>query len=602
MQLSKIYCDNPSIFGPIHFNCAGKSNIINVIFGAVKEPENKSRDSHNLGKTTLIDVIDFLLLKEISGTNHFLATHAYRFKGLTLFFEIRLNSLDFITIRRSIDEPNQIGLKRHEQGSQDFTDLTNKSWDHTELPLSIATEILDGILNLRVIEPYSYRKALTYFLRKQADYTDVLQLQKFQVGQHKFWKPFVMTLLGFDESPVQEKYKIDQQIENLEAEKRKREAELQVEEHDLLKMNAELESLRAQLNETEEQLDHFQFSDTERKLMETTVNQIEVRISEINDELYDVEIDLRNIEKAIKSKMDFKISEIDSVFSEAGIHFPDQVKRSYEQLVNFNKALSKERNNSLRERQKRLLELRSSLLNEKYEQDSQRMSHRNILQNSDTLDKFKSLQIELTDQKAALTYLEGQYARLSAISDIEEELNIQKLARTSKQILIRNQIIESTETKDNITNYFRNYCKRVLDHEGLFYIKQNSYGNVEFIIGLKEKVSARTSRQADGKSYRQMTCALFDLALLKTYENSDFFHFVYHDGILEGLDNRKKRIFLDLVREVITPSKIQYILSVIESDLPRDENGSTESFRSEEIILQLDDSGDEGRLFRMPEF
>jgi uncharacterized protein YydD (DUF2326 family) len=39
-------------------------------------------------------------------------------------------------------------------------------------------------------------------------------------------------------------------------------------------------------------------------------------------------------------------------------------------------------------------------------------------------------------------------------------------------------------------------------------------------------------------------CALFDLALLKVYESAPFFHFVYHDGVLEGLDDRKKIAFL----------------------------------------------------------
>lgn len=602
MQLSRLYCNRPDIFGPIEFNSRDRSHLLNVVFGAVRQPKNKKRDSHNLGKTTLIHVIDFMLLKDITGSSHFFDTHAHRFEMLTLFFEVSVGDGTMVTIRRSVAEATKIAMVRHEDVLQDFCKNPPEAWDHEDLSLSAAREILDGILNLRVIEPYDFRKAQTYFLRTQADYNSVLQLQKFQVGQHKFWKPFVMTMLGFDEKPVMRKYELDQSIETAEEDKKKREAELQVDEHDLLRMNAEIASLRTQLKETEDQLDRFEFSDQERRMMTELVGDIEARIRDINGELYDIEIDIRNVEKALSSKLDFKISEIDKIFEETGVHFPNQLKRNYEQLVEFNRALSRERNQSLRDRRKRLLDAQSSLRDEKEAEDAKRQQYRSILQDSDTLEKFKALQRSLSEQRAELTYLEGQYARLTEISEIEDKISELKRDRSVAQDEIKQQIIKSTTPMDRIAENFRTYCKRVLDHDGLFFLSQNTYGNAEFKIELKERRSSKASRQADGKSYKQMVCALFDLALLKAYEDAPFYHFVYHDGILEGLDDRKKTLFLELVGEIIAPSKIQYILSVIDADLPRHEDGSKEKFDAEEIILQLDDSGDKGRLFRMAEF
>lgn len=602
MQISRLYCNRPDIFGPIDFNSRDRSHTLNVVFGAVRQPKNKNRDSHNLGKTTLIQVIDFMLLKDITGSSHFFETHAHRFEMLVLFFEISIGDGTLVTIRRSVAEPTKVALIRHEDVLQDFFKHPPEEWDHEDLSLSAAREILDGILNLRVIEPYDFRKAQTYFLRTQADYNSVLQLQKFQVGQHKFWKPFVMTMLGFDEKPVMQKYELDQEIESAEADRKKREAELQIDEQDLLRMNAEIANLRTQLTETEEQLDRFEFSDQERRMITELVGEIEARIRDINGELYNVEIDIRNVEKALSSKLDFKVSEIEKIFEETGLHFPGQLKRNYEQLVEFNRALSRERNQSLRDRRKRLLATQTSLREEKEAEDAKRQSYRSILQDSDTLEKFKALQKGLSEQRAELTYLEGQYTRLTEISAIEDQINELKRARSVAQDQIKQQIIQSTIPKDRIAENFRSYCRRVLDHDGLFFLNQNTHGNVEFEIELKERVSSKASRQADGKSYKQMVCALFDLALLKAYEDSPFYHFVYHDGILEGLDDRKKSLFLDLVREVIASSKTQYILSVIDADLPRQEDGTKIEFSPEEVVLQLDDSGDKGRLFRMAEF
>jgi uncharacterized protein YydD (DUF2326 family) len=60
---------------------------------------------------------------------------------------------------------------------------------------------------------------------------------------------------------------------------------------------------------------------------------------------------------------------------------------------------------------------------------------------------------------------------------------------------------------------------------------------------------------------------------------------------------------LELIREVISDGKIQYIFSIIDADLPRAEDGvSIINFDPREIVLELNDKGDEGRLFKMPTF
>jgi uncharacterized protein YydD (DUF2326 family) len=72
--------------------------------------------------------------------------------------------------------------------------------------------------------------------------------------------------------------------------------------------------------------------------------------------------------------------------------------------------------------------------------------------------------------------------------------------------------------------------------------------------------------------------------------------------ILEGLDNRKKITFIELVREVIAAGRIQYVLSTIDTDLPRDDDDGRLPFRDEEVIPALHDDAPGGRLFRMDEF
>lgn len=603
MQLSRLYSNSDDIFRPIEFNCSTDADLMNVVYGDVtKEKYEGKRDSHNLGKTTLVYLIDFMFLKDITGTRHFLETHGHRFAQFDFFLELALNDGAFLTVKRSVQDNNKIALKKHEDRGQSFVELAAEEWDHKDLSRTAARELLDGILDLRVLRPYDYRKALSYFLRTQEDYNDVLQLQKFVAGAHSGWKPFVMTLLGFNETPVDRKYRLDQEIEDKENDKNKREAELQVSETDLLRLSAEIQNKRAQLAETEAQLDRFEFSSEERRLMHELVDTIEARIAETNDSLYNVRVDIRNIDASLASKMVFNLNEVESIFKESAIHFSGQLKQSYEALVEFNRQITNERNRTLRTRRKELEDTQEKLREQRREDDRKRQEYHTILQGTDTLEKFKALQRNLAEQRADLTYLEGQVQRLSAIADLETEIN--RLKRDRGQVVdeINALIYGGTPPRDRIAANFNAYCRRVLDHDALFYVRQNSNGNVEFPIELTEKGSTRASRQSEGKSYKQILCALFDLAVLKTYENAPFYHFVYHDGILEGLDNRIKLRFVNLVRDLIKDGKTQYIMSVINSDLPRDVEDKRVEFSPDEIILRLDDSGDQGRLFRMPEF
>jgi uncharacterized protein YydD (DUF2326 family) len=84
MQLSRLYSNNSTRFVPIEFNSIGDDTLMNVVFGEVRDPKNRKKDSHNLGKTTLLNLIDFCLLKGMS-SDQFLFKHRERFQGFDFF-------------------------------------------------------------------------------------------------------------------------------------------------------------------------------------------------------------------------------------------------------------------------------------------------------------------------------------------------------------------------------------------------------------------------------------------------------------------------------------------------------------------------------------
>jgi uncharacterized protein YydD (DUF2326 family) len=225
-----------------------------------------------------------------------------------------------------------------------------------------------------------------------------------------------------------------------------------------------------------------------------------------------------------------------------------------------------------------------------------------IIRNADTFKKFKLLQSELADQRVELAYLEGQLKKMDAVAEIERNIRSLRKRREDQATAIELSLQRGSGIKTSITQLFSRYVRRVLNIHGEFIVTQNRSGNIEFEVKTKDAVGNDTS-QSDGHTYRRLLCALFDLATLKALESLQFYHFVYHDGIFEGLDNRVKLRLLELIRECIGSGNIQYIFSVIESDLPRSlETDLPLAFTDDEVVLVLHDRGDGGRLFKMPPF
>ena len=144
MQIGRIYSNNAQVFTPIDFNCRDLAARLNIIYGEVHHPKDQKKDSHNLGKTTLIHLIDFLLLKGMS-PDQFLAKNIGRFEKFVFFIEVALNAGDYATIRRGAADPNKIALKRHSERELDLSAAPDDQWNHVDMSRDEASRLLDAL-------------------------------------------------------------------------------------------------------------------------------------------------------------------------------------------------------------------------------------------------------------------------------------------------------------------------------------------------------------------------------------------------------------------------------------------------------------------------
>lgn len=77
-----------------------------------------------------------------------------------------------------------------------------------------------------------------------------------------------------------------------------------------------------------------------------------------------------------------------------------------------------------------------------------------------------------------------------------------------------------------------------------------------------------------------------------------FPRFVYHDGVFESLDDRKKENLLTVIRRYAELG-LQPIITLIDSDLPVRAVDEVPVFSTDEVVITLHDEGEQGRLFKM---
>lgn len=600
MKLSKLYC-NINTFKNITFNLDG----LNVIYADVQAQKNQKKNSHDLGKSLLSKLIDFLLLKKVVQNKHFLFRIKDQEESIFIdyifYLEIQLNSGKFLTVSRGIKKNTKISFKLNEQRVNDYN--PPQDWDYEDVSFKEAKLLLDGYLALNFFsnKDYDYRKAISYSLRMQGDYEDVYRLSKFQGGQHIFWKPFMFDLLGFNGELLEKKYENDKLIEetNEYIKKLTNEYSVNVDERDEIVARIELKNKEAE--KVGGQIDRFNFYEQDKTLISNGVDKIEVSISNFNSIAYNLEYEINKLSNSIKNNFSFNLKKIEKVFAETQIYFPEQLKHEYNDLLKFNKQLTKERNKLLKQTLKeKKLELQKINL-ELQDLNKQREELLIYLQDTEVFEKFKYLQKGLVKIEGELLKLQDKLNVIDSIIEKQDENNrlLKEIEETVDKLKEAYKNTETNKKYSSIRSLFSSYYKDIMNEDAILSWKLNTKNNVEFNppkIQTKDDKRKETAKD-EGTTYKKLLCVAFDLAILSAYNNESYYRFVYHDDVLSQQDNGIKHRLLKLIDTLSISYDLQYILSVIKADLPKDEDENPIHFSDEEIVLRLNDKDESGTLF-----
>lgn len=592
-MLSKLYSNKPEVFTTINFNPG-----LNVVIGEIRLPENLKKDTHNLGKTTLGRLFDFCLLAK-RNDQFFLFKHFDIFKNFVFFLEVELLDGSYVTVRRNVKEPNKISLKKHQASNQDFSDLSETQWDHFEIPFERAREILDSLLNYFALKPWAFRNILSYILRSQDEYRDVFQIH---FSKHANWKPFLAHILGFDAKLIKDYYDKEQKLDQKKAKEQVIKDELGGSVDDLSKIEGILLLKQNEVDKKTKFLDAFDFRSEDKNLTKKLVDDLDERIAILNAERYSYSQTRKKIRNSLQEDaIYFDPQEAQRLFKEAGVLFQGQIKKDFEQLIAFNSAITNERSGYLKEE---LLEVEAELkrinaeLNKLGKKRSETLS---FLSETDVFNRYKELTDDLVALRADVISYERRRESLRRLQELRAEIRTLTEDRGRLQTQIESNIEDQNSDQNSLFStiriYFSEIIEEVIDRKAVISVSPNREGHLEFKVSILDEFGNETSAD-DGHTYRKLLCIAFDMAVLRAHLNDKFPRFVYHDGVFESLDNRKKENLLRVIRNYANLG-IQSVITLIDSDLPVPTGEDKKIFDNAEIVLTLHDNGIQGLLFKM---
>lgn len=569
-MIYKVFADNPN-FKEVNFTKG-----LNIVLGS-KSSDSDDKDTRNgVGKTLLIDIINFCLGAHIDKNS--------KLKKIDLIkdwtFSIIIDLYDTkCTISRSIEEPGIVFVKG------DFSNFSKKpqpTLDGHYYKLKDWTELLGNYnfdLNETLDYKPSFRSLISYFIRN----TPEAYLDPFTTYRHQKnigIQSNTSFLLGLNWKCASKAQLIKDKEKNLKEEEKKiMDTYPNLGAIETKKINVENE-----LNKKQQELNTFKLH-KRYKDIEKEVNQITKEIKLLVNENVTLNRKLDNYAESIKTEKNPKEDALNKLYSEMGSVFKPSAKKTLNEVKEFHKNLIENRKEFLKVE---ISELKNTIKHNEeliQEYDTKRSELMQILNTHTALEDYSLIQMEISDYKTEVNKLNDIINQFKQIEDdkdgIKEEKNI------LNQKIKREYELQRSKWEKSITIFNEN-TKALYGENGSLIINFSEKG-YEFDIEFPKNESRGVSK---------MKIFCYDVMLLELnsiYHNIDF---LIHDSeIFSDVDSRQVAEAMNLIKNKCDEHNLQYICTLNSDELEKINLEIANDFNiSEQVKLELKDNDPQNHL------
>lgn len=568
MQLIKVY-SNQTSFRTVEFNRTG----LTFVIAKQKNPgtSEKGKTYNGVGKSLLVRIIHFCLGAEVKNYK----TFCENLPGWEFFVDFEIGNKKY-TAKRATNWPKKIVLDDEELKIDKF---------NREMK-TLCFDTPDDVAFL------SFRSLIPFFIRPKKE-SYVAYNEPGKTGLEYQTLLYNAFLLGLDVVLAQKKRDIKKEKDRIKDLEKNFKADALL--RDFFSGDKDVSLALVDLDERIKRLDdrlrNFKVAEDYNEV-QFEADKVEKELFTLNNNVIMLQSNIENINKGLMFAPDMNKEDIQTIYGESKIHFPENVNKTLDDLEKFYEKL-------IFNRKRRLLEQQNNLKlakqNKKAEVERLQKKLDKLMQylgEHQALDLF----VTLSDQNAEF---KAKRSSLKKYQELQSEYKT-KERQAEKNLLELNEVTENylkeieSDTVE-LRNYFRSLAKIFYPDSVTGLTIENNDGNNQLRYNINAKIESDAS---DGINNVKIFC--YDLTLLFKGHNHKI-NFIFHDSrLFDGTDERQKADIFKTVYQKFAGVNKQYIASVNQNQLDEIRKQlSDEEFKSiitQNTVLTLTDESDTEKL------
>lgn len=250
---------------------------------------------------------------------------------------------------------------------------------------------------------------------------------------------------------------------------------------------------------------------------------------------------------------------VEKLFSEAGVHFADNIRRTLEEAKGFHKAIVQNRKLFLEAEIAQLKNALTSIEKQIEDISDKRADLLRLLLTHGALEEFSILQERVVEKKAQLEVTRNKISNVREMAQHNKDIKASKIELETK--LQRDYEQNRTEWEKAIALFNEN-SQALYDEPGNLIINTTDNG-YKFDVEIN-----RSSSEGVGK----MKVFCYDLMLVELMNKRGGIDFLFHDStIFDGVDSRQRALALIHANLKARENNIQYICAMNSDMIPSDD-------------------------------
>lgn len=576
-MIYSVGCDKQQ-FKTIEFN-----PYFNVII-ANRTQESSEKDTRNgLGKSTLLDIIHFLLGKSLSER---LSRDQLKNWTFNLTMDLGKNK---ITVYRNTTNDKKVTVMGKLSGYPDDIERYKKK-DVYEFSITQWKYILGYFqfgLDIKREKTYtpSYASLISYFCRRdgiKGGYdTPFEHMRRQNLYDIQINNSFLLNLAW--EFPSKLHILKDKEKLLKEVKRGARTGLLSGILGTISELNSERIRMEDKAKKEANSLGEFKPLPQYQEFVKRS-NGITSQIHNLLNSKKEYELLIDSYQNSLIDEKDVSPDLVTRMYREARFEIPEMVVAKLQEVQNFNEMIVKNRKEFLKGEMTRLNDLIELVNKQMAELVEERSRLNNLIKSSKSQDEYEQLIRMHQETLATIEDINNRIRNLKMFEEgkreIEKEMNL--LVQNGNAEL---ESREAQQTKAILT--FNSYSQDLYDAPGALHIWFDEKG-MQFKIEI----------QRDGSTgYDHMKVFCYDLMISKIWSDKDKKPgFLIHDSIIyDSVDERQKAIALELAAKESKNNGFQYICTLNSDSVPRGDFSSDFNF-DKYVVLELTDASPEGTL------